>query len=167
MANTQGKKYIFGSPATLALYDSLGNNVVTAYVSPDMESYDITHEADTEEVRNSSGEVVGHIGYNNRLTLTVNFVPADSSTVANAKLAAAIADVNGTCVITGAPIIAVGGYADAINAPGTPGSGPGGRWIYAGGGSIKTTATGKATGTITLKRYAGMGVTITGAATAL
>jgi hypothetical protein len=167
MANTQGSKYIFGSPATLELYDAAGALVIGAYVSPDMESYDITHEADTEEVRNSNGEVVGHIGYNNRLTLTVNFIPANTTSVANALLSAALPNVNGTCVITGAPIIEVGGYSDAINAPGTPGSGPGGRWIYAGGGSIKTTATGKATGTITLKRYAAMGVTITGAATNL
>ena len=153
MANTQGSKYIFGSPATLELYDASGALVVTSYVSPDMESYDITHEADTEEVRNSSGEVVGHIGYNNRLTLTVNFIPANTTSVANAKLAASLPDVNGTCVITGAPVIEVGGYSDAINAPGTPGAGPGGRWIYAGGGSIKTTQTGKTTGTMTLKRF--------------
>jgi hypothetical protein len=124
-----------------------------------MESYDITHEADTEEVRNSSGEVVGHIGYNNRLTLTVNFIPANATSVANALLSAALPDVNGTCVISGAPVVEVGGYTDAINAA------TGNRWIYAGGGSIKTTATGKATGTITLKRYTN--ITATGAATAL
>ena len=119
------------------------------------------HEDETE-----LGEVVGHIGYNNRITLTVNFIPSGTS-VANALLAASLPDVNGTCVISGAPVIEVGGYVDALNAPGSPGTGPGGRWIYAGGGSIKTTQTGKATGTITLKRYSGMGVTITGAATNL
>jgi hypothetical protein len=158
MANTQGSKYVFGSPASLALYDAAGALVVTGYVSPDIESYDITHEADTEEVRNSAGEVVGHIGYNNRLTLTVNFIPSGAST-ANALLAASLPDVNGTCVITGAPIIEIGGYVDAINAA------TGNRWIYAGGGSIKTTQTGKATGTITLKRYTNL--TASGAATNL
>lgn len=158
MANTQGNKYVFGSPASLALYDAAGALVVTGYVSPDLESYDITHEADTEEVRNSAGEVVGHIGYNNRLTLTVNFIPSGAST-ANALLAASLPDVNGTCVITGAPVIEIGGYTDAINAA------TGNRWIYAGGGSIKTTQTGKATGTITLKRYANL--TASGAATNL
>lgn len=158
MANTQGSKYVFGSPATLALYDAAGALVVTGYVSPDIESYDITHEADTEEVRNSAGEVVGHIGYNNRLTLTVNFIPSGAST-ANALLSASLPDVNGTCVITGAPIIEIGGYTDAINAA------TGNRWIYAGGGSIKTTQTGKATATITLKRYTNL--TASGAATNL
>lgn len=158
MANTQGSKYVFGSPASLALYDAAGALVVTGYVSPDIESYDITHEADTEEVRNSAGEVVGHIGYNNRLTLTVNFIPSGAST-ANALLSASLPDVNGTCVITGAPIIEIGGYTDAINAA------TGNRWIYAGGGSVKTTQTGKATATITLKRYTN--VTASGAATNL
>ena len=158
MANTQGIKYIFGSPASLALYDAAGGLVVTGYVAPDVESYDITHEADTEEVRNSSGEVVGHIGYNNRVTLTVNFIPSGAST-ANAALAASLPDVNGTCVITGAPQVEIGGFVNAINAP------DGNRWIYAGGGSIKTTQTGKATGTITLKRYTN--VTASGAATNL
>ena len=132
--------------------------MVTGYVSPDIESYDITHEADTEEVRNSAGEVVGHIGYNNRLTLTVNFIPSGTST-ANALLSASLPDVNGTCIISGAPVIEIGGYADAINAL------TGNRWIYAGGGSIKTTQTGKATATITLKRYTN--ITVTGAATNL
>lgn len=158
MANTQGSKYVFGSPATLALYDAAGALVVTGYVSPDIESYDITHEADTEEVRNSAGEVVGHIGYNNRLTLTVNFIPSGTST-ANALLSATLPDVNGTCIISGAPVIKIGGYTDAINAA------TGNRWIYAGGGSIKTTQTGKATATITLKRYTN--ITVSGAATNL
>lgn len=157
MANSQGSKYIFGSPATLALYDAAGALVVTGYVSPDIESYDITHDADTEEVRNSAGEVVGHIAYNNRLTLTVNFIPANASSVANALLAASLPNANGTCIISGAPVIYMGGYADAINAA------TGNRWIYGGGGSLKTTQTGKVTGTITLKRFTNLSAS--GAAT--
>lgn len=157
MANSQGSKYIFGSPATLALYDAANALVVTGYVSPDIESYDITHDADTEEVRNSAGEVVGHIAYNNRLTLTVNFIPANTSSVANALLAASLPNANGTCIISGAPVIYIGGFADAINAA------TGNRWIYGGGGSLKTTQTGKVTGTITLKRYTNLSAS--GAAT--
>ncbi len=158
MANTQGTKYVFGSPATLNVFNSAGAEIITAVLSPDIESYDITHECDTEEVRNSAGEVVGHIGYNNRLTLTVNFIPSGTS-VANAKTAASLPDCNGTAIITGAPVITVGGFADALN------SVTGNRWIYAGGASIKTTQTGKATGTITLKKYAN--ISASGAATNL
>jgi hypothetical protein len=158
MANSQGRVYRFGSPATLALYDSNNNLVVTGYVSPDMESYDLTHEADTEEVRNSSGEVVGHITYNNRLTLTVNFIPA-GTTSAEALKAMSLPDANGTCILTGAPAVQCGGYADALNAA------TGNRWIYSGGGSLKFTQTGKVTGTITLKRYTNLSAS--GAATSL
>ena len=166
MANTLGRVYRFGSPATLALYNSVGSLVVTLYTSPDMEGYDLQHECDTDEVRNSAGEVVGHITYNNRITLTVNFIPAGAN-ASDALKALAAPDANGTCIITGAPQVQFGGYEDAINAPGTPGTGPGGRWIYAGGASLKFTQSGKATGTITLKRYSGMGVTVTGAAISL
>jgi hypothetical protein len=158
MANSQGRIYRFGSPATIQLYDSNNNLVVAGYVSPDMESYDLAHEADTEEVRNSSGEVVGHISYNNRVTLTVNFIPAGSSS-ANALLAMSLPDANGTCILTGAPNIQFGGFADAINAA------TGNRWIYAGGGSLKFTQSGKVTGTITLKRFTN--ITATGAALSL
>jgi hypothetical protein len=134
------------------MYDAAGALIVTGYISPEIESYDITGECDTEEVRNNNGEVVGHITYNNRLTLTVNFVPvgtnATAATALNERLfGCAIPQGNGTVAISGAPIINFGGYADAIN------TANGGRWIYAGGGSIKTTQTGKATGTITLKRF--------------
>lgn len=162
MANTQGNKYLFGSPATLTMYDAAGSLIVTGYISPDIENYDITHECDTEEVRNSNGEVVGHLAYNNRLTLTVNFIPVGTSpteaTALNQRLyGCSLPTGNGTVVISGAPEINVGGYTNAINAA------TGNRWIYAGGGSIKTTATGKATGTITLKRFTNLSAS--GAAT--
>ena len=158
MANTLGRVYRFGSPATLALYNSAGSLVVTLYTSPDMEGYDLQHECDTDEVRNSAGEVVGHITYNNRITLTVNFIPA-GATASDALKALSAPDANGTCILTGAPAVQFGGYADAINAA------TGNRWIYAGGASLKFTQSGKATGTITLKRYSGL--TVTGAAISL
>jgi hypothetical protein len=158
MANTLGRVYRFGSPATLELYNSAGTLVITAYTSPDMEGYDLQHECDTDEVRNSAGEVVGHITYNNRITLTVNFIPA-GATASDALKALSAPDANGTCILTGAPAVQFGGYADAINAA------TGNRWIYAGGASLKFTQSGKATGTITLKRYSGL--TVTGAAISL
>jgi hypothetical protein len=134
------------------MYDASGSLIVSGYISPEIESYDITGECDTEEVRNNNGEVVGHIAYNNRLTLTINFIPvgtnATAATALNERLyGCSLPQGNGTVAITNAPVINFGGYADAIN------TGSGGRWIYAGGGSIKTTQTGKATGTITLKRF--------------
>ena len=115
--------------------------VFTALAS--IESYDLTHEADTEEVRNSGGEVVSHIGYNERVTLNLNLIPSGAN--ATAALAfCSLAPVNGTVGITGAPVIKMMGTSDILNT---------GRFIYAGGGSVKMTQSGKATVSITVKKF--------------
>lgn len=157
--NSQGYKFIGKAPATLVVYDAAGNAVVSGYVSPLMEGQDLTHNADSEMIRNSDGEVVGLISYNDNLELTISFIPAASDTVANAKLAASLPDAGGTVVITGAPVVEIGGYADALNAA------TGNRWMYKGGGTLKTTATGVARMTLPLVRFAG--ITASGAATTL
>ena len=115
--------------------------VFTALTS--IESYDITHESDTEEVRNSAGEVVGHIGYNERVTLNLNMIPSGANAAA-ALAFCSLAPVNGTVSITGAPVIKMMGVADVLNS---------GRFIYAGGGSVKMTQSGKAMVSITVKRF--------------
>ncbi len=115
--------------------------VFTALAS--IESYDLTHESDTEEVRNSGGEVVGHIGYNERVTLNLNLIPSGANAAA-ALAFCSLAPVNGTVSITGAPVIKMMGVADVINS---------GRFIYAGGGSVKMTQSGKAMVSITVKRF--------------
>jgi hypothetical protein len=142
MANSQGLAYQFGSPASVTMY---GINNVDAVFSAlaSIESYDITHESDTEEVRNSGGEVVGHIGYNERVTLNLNLIPSGAD--ATAALAfCSLAPVNGTVAISGAPNISMMGTANILNT---------GRFIYAGGGSVKMTQSGKAMVSITVKKY--------------
>ncbi len=115
--------------------------VFTALAS--IESYDLTHESDTEEIRNSGGEVVGHIGYNERVTLNLNMIPSGANAAA-ALAFCSLAPVNGTVSITGAPVIKMMGVADVLNS---------GRFIYAGGGSVKMTQSGKAMVSITVKRF--------------
>jgi hypothetical protein len=115
--------------------------VFTALTS--IESYDITHESDTEEVRNSGGEVVGHIGYNERVTLNLNLIPSGANAAA-ALAFCSLAPVNGTVQISGAPAIKMMGTLDILNT---------GRFIYAGGGSVKMTQSGKAMVSITVKKY--------------
>ena len=104
MANTQGVAYVFGSPATIELYSS--TNITTSIFTGSLtstanEGFDLSHECDTEEVKNTSGEVVGHIVSNNRLSLNVNCIPS-GATAANALITAFLADGNGTAVIAGA-----------------------------------------------------------------
>ena len=149
MANTQGVAYVFGSPATISLFNSTSTSVPVftgALTSTANEGFDLSHECDTEEVKNTSGEVVGHIVSNNRLTLNVNCIPS-GSTAALALITAYLADGNGTAVISGAKEVTCGGIANAINTSAS------GRWIYAGGGSVKFTNTGKATVSLPLKKY--------------
>jgi len=157
--NSQASKFIGGAPATLTVYDAAGSAVVSGYVSPLMEGQDLTHNADSELIRNSLGEVVGVVTYNNNLELTISFIPAATDSVANAKLSASLPDAGGTVIIADAPVVEIGGYTDALNAA------TGNRWIYKGGGSIKTTATGVARMTLPLVRYAG--ISASGAATTL
>jgi hypothetical protein len=115
--------------------------VFTALAS--IESYDLTHEADTEEVRNSGGEVVSHIGYNERVTLNLNLIPSGANAAA-ALAFCSLAPVNVTVGITGAPVIKMMGTSDILNT---------GRFIYAGGGSVKMTQSGKAMVSITVKKF--------------
>lgn len=153
MANSQGLAYQFGSPASVTMFDTDNSTAVfTALAS--IESYDLTHESDTEEVRNSGGEVVGHIGYNERVTLNLNLIPSGANAAA-ALAFCSLAPVNGTVSISGAPVIKMMGVADILNT---------GRFIYAGGGSVKMTQSGKATVSITVKKYKNL---TTGAAIAL
>jgi hypothetical protein len=153
MANSQGLAYQFGSPATVTMYSSDNSTAVFSSLAS-IESYDITHEADTEEVRNSAGEVVGHIGYNERITLNLNLIPSGANAAA-ALAFCSLGPVNGTVEITGAPNISMMGTANVLNT---------GRFIYAGGGSVKMTQTGKAMVSITVKKYKNL---TTGAAVSL
>jgi hypothetical protein len=135
---------MYGTDNSTAVFSSLAS----------IESYDITHEADTEEVRNSAGEVVGHIGYNERITLNLNLIPSGANAAA-ALAFCSLGPVNGTVEITGAPNISMMGTANVLNT---------GRFIYAGGGSVKMTQTGKAMVSITVKKYKNL---TTGAAVSL
>ena len=152
MANSQGVAYVFGSPATIELFNSTSSStpVFTGNLtSTANDGFDLSHECDTEEVKNTSGEVVGHVVSNNRLSLSINCIPS-GSTVADALITSFLADGNGTATITGAKVVTCGGVANAINTGGSPASG---RWIYAGGGSVKFTNSGKAMVNLPLKKY--------------
>ena len=148
MANSQGVAYVFGSPAIITLYTAADSTttIFAGTTSTANEGFDLSHECDTEEVKNTSGEVVGHIVSNNRLTLNVNCIPS-SSTAALALITSSLADGNGTAVISGAKEVTCGGVANAINTSAS------GRWIYAGGGSVKFTNSGKAMVNLPLKKY--------------
>ena len=143
MANSKGLALVYGARGTIKLYtinDAGALVALTTGTITTMESYDITHEADVEQIKNSSGEVVAQVSANERISLNVTFIPS-ADTFANAKIAASLPKVNGYAEIASSDGPTVGG----VSLDGT--------YVYSGGGSIKMTNSGKAMVTITVTKY--------------
>jgi hypothetical protein len=143
MAVSKGLALVYGAKGTIKLYtvNDVGALVaLTTGTITTIESYDITHEADVEQIKNSSGEVVAQVSANERVSLNVTFIPS-ADTFANAKIAASLPKVNGYAEIAGSDGPTVGG----VSLDGT--------YVYSGGGSIKMTNSGKAMVTITVTKY--------------
>jgi hypothetical protein len=141
MATSKGLALVYGTKATVKVYDSANLLLLTAGIAT-LESMDITHECDTEQVKNSSGEVVANVSAGDRLSATFNIIPS-GATVADAKLAAAISNGNGRVNVTSADSINIGS-AFTAGIPFTVTDSINGDWIYIGGGSLKFTQSGKA-----------------------
>ncbi len=153
MATSKGLALVFGTKATVKVYDSANLLLLTAGIAT-LESMDITHECDTEQVKNSSGEVVANVSAGDRLSATFNIIPS-GATVADAKLAAAISNGNGRVNVTSADSINIGS-AFTAGSPVTGTDSINGDWIYIGGGSLKFTQSGKAMLSLPCVKYAGI-----------
>jgi hypothetical protein len=143
MALSKGLALVYGAKGTIRLYTVGALNALTALTSgtiTTIESYDATHEADVEQIKNSAGEVVAQVSANERISLNVTFIPS-AADFAQAKLAAGLPTVNGYAAIAGSDGVTVGGV--SID----------GDYVYSGGGSVKFTSSGKAMVTITVTKY--------------
>lgn len=139
MAVSKGLALVYGAKGTITLYTPAGVALTTGAIST-VESYDATHEADVEQIKNSSGEVVAQVSANERISLNVTFIPS-AATFAQAKLAAGLPAVNGYATIASSDGITIGGV--SID----------GDYVYSGGGSVKFTSSGKAMVTVTVTKY--------------
>lgn len=139
MAVSKGLALVYGAKGTITLYTPAGVALTTGAIST-IESYDATHEADVEQIKNSSGEVVAQVSANERISLNVTFIPSAAS-FAQAKLAAGLPAVNGYATIASSDGVTVGGV--SID----------GNYVYAGGGSVKFTSSGKVMVTVTVTKY--------------
>lgn len=139
MAVSKGLALVYGAKGTITLYTPAGVALTTGAIST-IESYDATHEADVEQIKNSSGEVVAQVSANERISLNVTFIPSASS-FAQAKLAAGLPAVNGYATIAASDGVTVGGV--SID----------GDYVYSGGGSVKFTSSGKVMVTVTVTKY--------------
>jgi hypothetical protein len=147
MANSKGLALVYGSKGTITLKTPSGTALTTGAITT-IESYDVTHEADVEQIKNSAGEVVAQVSANERITLSVTFIPSASS-FAQAKLAAGLPAVNGSATIASTDGMTVGGV--SID----------GDYVYSGGGSVKFTSSGKVMVTVTLTKYPSLSGTAT------
>lgn len=139
MAVSKGLALVYGAKGTITLYTPAGVALTTGAIST-VESYDVTHEADVEQIKNSSGEVVAQVSANERISLNVTFIPS-AATFAQAKLAAGLPAVNGYATIAASDGVTIGGV--SID----------GDYVYSGGGSVKFTSSGKAMVTVTVTKY--------------
>lgn len=139
MANSKGLALVYGSKGTITLKTPAGTALTTGAITT-IESYDVTHEADVEQIKNSAGEVVAQVSANERISLNVTFIPS-ASTFAQAKLAAGLPAVNGYATIAASDGVTVGGV--SID----------GDYVYSGGGSVKFTSSGKVMVSVTVTKY--------------
>jgi hypothetical protein len=159
MATSKGLGLVYGTKATVKVYDS-ANGILLAAGIATLESMDITHECDTEQVKNSSGEVVANVSSGDRLSATFNIIPS-GATSSDALNAAAIPNGNGRVNVTLADSVYAGGLLTA--GTGTGSNAINGDWIYNGGGSLKFTQSGKAMLSLPCVKYS----LITGATAAI
>jgi len=139
MANSKGLALVYGAKGTITLKTPAGVALTTGAITT-IESYDATHEADVEQIKNSAGEVVAQVSANERISLNVTFIPS-ASTFAQAKLAAGLPAVNGYATIATTDGVTVGGV--SID----------GDYVYSGGGSVKFTSSGKVMVSVTVTKY--------------
>jgi hypothetical protein len=139
MANSKGLALVYGAKGTITLKTPAGAALTTGAITT-IESYDATHEADVEQIKNSAGEVVAQVSANERISLNVTFIPSASS-FAQAKFAAGLPAVNGYATIAASDGVTIGGV--SID----------GDYVYSGGGSVKFTSSGKVMVTVTVTKY--------------
>lgn len=127
---------------------ALGCASLSGYISPNLQSLRLTHSADVDRVKGQAGKTTGVIAEDDVIECTFEVIP-EGTTIANAKKAAGVPAAGATFTITGLPIIAFGGFTDALNTD----AGNTQPWVYEGGANLNGAANGKWTLTITLKRY--------------
>jgi hypothetical protein len=151
MATSKGLALVYGSGGTITLYTQTGVGPGTALSGAisTIESYDVTHEADVEQIKNGSGEVVAQVSANERISLNITFIPSSATDATAALTGASLPGVNSYVKITDAKATTYGGV--SIN----------GDYVYSGGGSVKFTNSGKAMVTMTVTKYP----SLTGSAT--
>ena len=123
-------------------------SAIAGYVSPNLQSLRLVHNATKRTIPDQVGDTVGLIFLDAHLEITFDFIPQGAD-LTGAKAAAATPEAGGSATVTGLPIFKKGFFTDALNTDGANTQ----PWIYEGGENFTLPADDKATGSITLCRY--------------
>lgn len=140
-----------GAGGTITFYPSDSGTAFSVAVGA-IQSWTLTHADDSTEIRGTDGTFKAR-AFSGNDTLTLNVTAVMSGTTeANAVVSGKLPAGGGRASITGAEVIPIGPWTDAIN---TGGSGADGYlWVYQTDGAISATQDGSdKTISFTLKRY--------------
>jgi hypothetical protein len=164
MPTQQGLAHLSGTPLSTAKCYSAASyttELFSGYVFPNVQAADISHEAESDRVKSSSGEYTGIILSGEKLSCSFDLIP-EGDTLAHAAVAGSLPPIGSTFDLRGLPVVAAGSWSDAFNVSAS-GSYLQNRWIYEGGGTVSGKNTGNFTMRVTLHRYP----SITGLANAI
>lgn len=149
---TQGKAPIFGVGAVTFTLIGPDGTTVSGYVMPTVNSANITHNGATNETKNTSGDIDAVTVSGEYIECAFTLIPTGTSS-ANALTAATVPKANSTVTISGARVIAVGPFSDALNVASSGSLPDTARWIYTTGGSLAISSEGHASLNLTMRRY--------------
>lgn len=122
---------------------------ITGYVSPNMQSLRIAHDADSERIKGQSGKTTSVMLNDEVLACDFEFIPEGANSIAGAIKSASIPRAGAFLQISGLNIVQMGPFTDALNTDGVNTQ----PWIYMGGGTLNPVADGKWTATLPCMRF--------------
>jgi hypothetical protein len=153
----QAKVFAQGTSGTLPTFTMINaNTIVSGYgaVRPALTTASLRQVfANGDDAMGASGRITGIHDFGEHLVCTFTLRP-EGSTAAAAALSARLPELGSTFLISGMPVVIMGGFTDAFNT-GTTVESTTPRWHYRGGGelSVSTGADGFGMITIELRRY--------------
>lgn len=144
----KGRAHLVGiTPAGTVVFTQPGGGSLTGTISYNARSMRLVVNGELVEVSDEDGDIVGLVAGAESLQMDFTFIPFGTS-IANATASHAVPQALATAVVSGFPVIPMGGYADAIN------TGAAGPWFVVPGSQVPFEAGLNPQGvTITMRRY--------------
>lgn len=148
---TQGAAPLFGAGAPTFVLNDAAGSAVSGYIMPTVTGYNITHGVASTETKNESGDIDAVTFHGEYIECAFQLLPT-GATSAEALASARIPQPGATLTISGAPVMAVGSFSDALNVSGSGGLPGTAKWIYYGSGTVARSSDGHAALNLTFRR---------------